>query len=123
MTFPIKIGSRLYLQLGSLEISIDIAAAFQLKKVLHLDRTGYLTHDVSLLAIDIPLHNSIRANDNFSRAVDVAYQVSVDTKIAVAGNIALHRCSGPNKAGAGARGGIFSKDIRFGFSIEHSIRF
>ena len=123
MTFPIEIGSRLDLQLGSLDIPVDMAPAFQLKQVLDLDRPGYLAHNVGLLTVDITLYNTTCTDDHLGRAVDVPYQVPVDTQIAVAGNIALHRRSGPNKAGAGARGGIFSKDIRFGFSIEHSIRF
>jgi len=123
MTFPVEIGRWLDLQLGSLQVPADLTATLQLKEILDLDRSGHRTHNVGLLTIDITLDDPIGPDHHLGRAVDVTYQASVNTQVSIAGNIALHRSPGPDKAGAGARRGIIPKDIRFGFSIEHSSRF
>jgi len=124
VTFPVEIGRRLDLQLGSLDIAVDATAAFQLKQVLYFDSTGDLAHDVSLSTDDIAFHDTIGADDDFRRAVDVTHQVPIDAQVPVAGNISFHRSSGPDKAGAGACRRIGSYEVLcFGFSIEHSIRF
>ena len=120
VTFAVEIRRRLDLQLASLNVAIQQAPTLQLQQILDFDGAGDLTHDIGLLAIDIALYDATRANDNFSRTVDIAGQGAVDTDVTVAGNIAFHAGARADQAGTGAAGGL-SWHVFFGFSIEHIV--
>src|SRR5580658_11330206 len=78
VALPVEIGRRLDLQLGSLDVPIQMTAAFQLQQVLHLDSAGHLSHNIRLLAIDIALHYTTRTDHDLRRTMDITDQRSVD---------------------------------------------
>jgi hypothetical protein len=118
MTSTVKVGRRLDLQLGSLDIAIYDAPSLQSQEVLNLDRSGHLAHDIRLLAADITLDIAISADDNLRSTMDIAHERAVDTQITTAGNVAFHSRTRAYQAGTGACGLFCPKLKPFGFSLS-----
>ena len=121
MTLSVEVRRRLDLQLGSLQIAVDRTAALQLQQILDLDGTSDLSHDVSLLSLNIALYISIGADNHPGGTIDIAYQGTIDTQITIAGDITFHSRTGAYQAGTRAyRGGPDLKGVRFCFSVKHN---
>src|SRR2546423_12705775 len=102
-------------------ITLYYAAAFQLQYILYFNRTINLSHNIGLLTGNIALNYTISSDYDFSRAYNATVKGTINTKIRVTGYISSQRSACTDKAG-GIPIGI-ERELGFGFSVEHSIRF
>src|SRR5450631_2325223 len=99
MALPVKIGGRLNLQFGCMQVTIYLAITFQHQEFFYLDGSRNFAHDIRLLATDIAFYHTVRADDDFRSTDNITDQGPVYPQVSVTGNIAFERSSAANETG------------------------
>ena len=73
MAFAIEYSRWLYLQFARINITIEYGGSMEVEKILYLDLTGYMTHDIGLLPFNISLHYAPGADDHFRFCFEIAF--------------------------------------------------